>query len=142
VGRILTQGTPVRAAMVTDFRTLSHADTVRDAANLLLAASQQDFPVMHGDQVIGLLGRAALLRAMASSGPDSYVAGAMNREFVHVSPEQDLAETIPLLSQAGSCVLVMDGDRLVGLLTSENLSQFLLLRRFGMPPETEGRRPA
>ena len=133
VGRILTQGTPVRAAMVTDFRTLSHADTVRDAANLLLAASQQDFPVMHGDQVIGLLGRAALLRAMASSGPDSYVAGAMNREFVRVSPDQDLAETIPLLSQAGSCVLVMEGDRLVGLLTSENLSEFLLLRRFGMP---------
>ena len=92
---------------------------------------------MHGDQVIGLLGRAALLRAMASSGPDSYVAGAMNRDFVRVSPEQDLAETIPLLAQAGSCVLVMDGDRLVGLLTSENLSEFLLLRRFGMPPATD-----
>ena len=145
VGRILTRGTPVRAAMVTDFRTLSHADTVRDAANLLLAASQQDFPVMHGDQVIGLLGRGALLRAMAASGPESYVAGAMNRDFVRVSPEQDLAETIPLLAQAGSCVLVMEGDRLVGLLTSENLSEFLLLRRFGMPPETGSRevhRPA
>jgi Zn-dependent protease len=134
VGRILTRGTPVRAAMVTDFRTLSHADTIRDAANLLLAASQQDFPVMHGDQVIGLLGRGALLRAMAATGPDSYVAGAMNRDFVRVSPDQDLAETIPLLTQAGSCVLVMEGDRLVGLLTSENLSEFLLLRRFGMPP--------
>jgi Zn-dependent protease len=134
VGQILTKGTPVRAAMVTDFRTLSHADTVRDAANLLLATSQQDFPIMHADQVIGLLGRAALLRAMAATGPESYVAGAMNREFVRVSPDQDLAGTIPLLSQAGSCVLVMDGERLVGLLTSENLSEFLLLRRFGMPP--------
>jgi len=133
VGQILTKGTPVRAAMVTDFRTLSHADTVRDAANLLLATSQQDFPVMHADQVIGLLGRAALLRAMAASGPESYIAGAMNRDFVRVSPDQDLAGTIPLLSQAGSCVLVMDDDRLVGLLTSENLSEFLLLRRFGMP---------
>jgi len=139
VGRILTQGTPVRAAMVTDFRTLSHGDTVRDAANLLLATSQQDFPVMHADQVIGLLGRAALLRAMAASGPESYVAGAMNRDFVRVSPDQDLAEAIPLLSQAGSCVLVMEGDRLVGLLTSENLSEFLLLRRFGMPGATDGR---
>jgi Zn-dependent protease len=133
-GQILTKGTPVRAAMVTDFRTLSHADTVRDAANLLLATSQQDFPVMHADQVIGLLGRAALLRAMASSGPESYVAGAMNRDFVRVSPDQDLAGTIPLLSRAGSCVLVMEDDRLVGLLTSENLSELLLLRRFGMPP--------
>ena len=138
-GQILTKGTPVRAAMVTDFRTLSHADTVRDAANLLLATSQQDFPVMHADQVIGLLGRTALLRAMAAAGPESYIAGAMNRDFVHVSPDQDLAGTIPLLSQAGSCVLVLEGERLVGLLTSENLSEFLLLRRFGMPPETDGR---
>ncbi len=138
VGQILTRGTPVRAAMVTDFRTLSHADTVRDAANLLLATSQQDFPVMHVNQVTGLLGRAALLRAMASNGPDSYVAGAMNRDFVRVSPDQDLAETIPLVAQSGSCVLVMDGERLVGLLTSENLSEFVLLRRFGMAPETDG----
>ncbi len=139
VGRILSRGTPVRTAMVTEFRTLSHADTVRDAANLLLAASQQDFPVVHGDQVIGLLGRSALLRAMATTGPDTYVAGVMSREFTSVSPDQDLAETIPLLSQAGSCVLVMEGDRLVGLLTSENLSQFLLLRRFGMPPASNGK---
>ena len=137
VGLILTRGTPVRAAMVTDFRTLSHGETVRDAANLLLATSQQDFPVMHGDQVIGLLGRAALLRAMATSGPESYVAGAMNRDFTRVSPDQDLAGTIPLLAQAGSCVLVMEGDQLAGLLTSENLSEFLLLRRFGMPPNEE-----
>jgi len=123
---------------VTDFRTLSHADTVRDAANLLLAASQQDFPVMHGDHVIGLLGRAALFRAMASGGPDAYIAGAMSRDFLSVSPDRDLAETIPLLAQAGSCALVMDGDRLVGLLTSENLSEFLLLRRIGMPGENQG----
>ena len=54
-GRSLTQGVPVRAAMITDYRTLPHGSTVRDAANLLLATSQQDFPVMHGDQVIGLL---------------------------------------------------------------------------------------
>jgi CBS domain-containing protein len=138
VGRMLTHGTPVRAAMVTEFHTLLHGDTVRDAANLLLATSQQDFPVVHGEQVVGLLGRVALLRAMATSGPDSYVAGAMNRDFTRVSPDQDLAETIPLLSRAGSCVLVMEGDRLAGLLTSENLSEFLLLRRFGMPPENSG----
>jgi len=60
---------------------------------------------MHADQVIGLLGRAALLRAMAASAR-IYIAGAMNRDFVRVSPDQDLAGTIPLLSQAGSCVLV------------------------------------
>ncbi len=28
----------------------------------------------------------------------------------------------------------MDGSNLVGLLTTDNLSEFLLLRRFGMDP--------
>lgn len=139
VGRMLTQGLPVSAAMVTDFRTLAHGDTIRDAANLLLATTQQDFPVMHGGQVIGLLGRNALLRAMATGGPDSYVSGAMDRAFLRLSPDQDLSEAMRSLAPAGSCALVMDSDRLAGLLTAENLSEFLLLRRFGMQPEAQSR---
>ena len=102
-GRIFAQGTHVRAAMVTEFHTLSHGNTIRDAANLLLSSSQQDFPVVLGDQVLGVLGRNALLKAMADSGPDSYVAGAMNRDFVIVPPEMDLLDALPLLSRAGTC---------------------------------------
>jgi Zn-dependent protease/CBS domain-containing protein len=133
-GRALTHGIPVRAAMITDYRTLSHGETVRDAANLLLSTSQQDFPVVTGGQVIGLLGRNDLLRGMAAEGQDAYVAGIMNRDFVRVSPDMDLAEAMQLLAEAGSCALVMEGDRLVGLLTRENLAEFLVLRKFGMQP--------
>jgi predicted transcriptional regulator len=127
--------------MITDFRALSHGDTIREAANLLLATSQQDFPVMHGGQVIGLLGRAALVRAMAQSGPDSFVAEAMNRNPASIPADTDLADAIPALGQAGSCLLVLEGERLAGLLTAENLSEYLLLRRFGLPPRPNGELP-
>ncbi|HUS04793.1 MAG TPA: site-2 protease family protein [Bryobacteraceae bacterium] len=133
-GRILTHGVPVRAAMVTDFRMLPHGSTLRDAADLLIATSQQDFPVVLGEQVIGLLGRTALLRGMATEGPDSFIAGIMDRNFTTVSPEDDLAEAIPMLANAGTCALVMENEKLVGLLTTENLSEFLILRRFGLQP--------
>ena len=134
MGRSLTHGIPVRAAMVSEFHTLAPGNSVRDAANLLLATSQQDFPVVHGDQVIGLLGRRALIRAMATEGPDSYVTGVMDREYTRLSPEMDLAEALPLMAQTGACALVMQDDRLLGLLTSDNLSQFLVLRSVGMQP--------
>lgn len=134
MGRTLTHGIPVRAAMVTEFHTLPHGSTIRDAANLLLATSQQDFPVVHGTGVIGLLPRNALLRALAAEGPEAYVSAAMDRDFMRLSPDADLAEALPSMSQAGSCALVMEEDRLLGLLTTENLSEFLLLRRFGMDP--------
>jgi len=131
MGRSLTTGIPVSAAMLTEYHTLTHGNTIRDAANLLLATSQQDFPIVHSDQVIGLLGRNALLRAMATDGPDAYVAGYMDREYTTLSPDMNLAEVLPLMSHSGTCALVMDGQILKGLLTTENLSQFLLLRRFG-----------
>jgi Zn-dependent protease/CBS domain-containing protein len=126
-GRILTVGFPARAAMVTDFRTLQHGDSIRDAGNLLLATSQQDFPVMHGGGVVGLLTRSALIRAMLSHGPDAYVAGAMDRNFVRVPPEMDLSDAFA--KSIGSCALVMEEDNLLGLLTAENLSEFLVLRQ-------------
>jgi stage IV sporulation protein FB len=134
LGRTLTHGIPVRAAMITDFRHLGHGDTVRDAANLLLATSQQDFPVMHGDQVIGLLDRNLLLRALAAEGPDAYVAGVMDRDFLSLDPSADLAEVLPLMAQTGKCALVLQGEQLVGLLTTDNLSEFLRLRLVGMEP--------
>jgi CBS domain-containing protein len=132
-GRILTSGFPVSAAMITDFRTLQHGDTIRDAGNLLLATSQHDFPVMHGDSVIGLLTRSALVRAMLTDGPDAYVSSAMDREFTRVSPDLPLTEALPLVSRSGSCALVIDNDgKLKGMLTSENLSEFILLRQASM----------
>jgi CBS domain-containing protein len=118
--------------MITDFRTLSHGNTIREAGDLLLATSQQDFPVMHGEEVIGLLSRSALMRAMLREGPDSYVAGAMDRNFVRIPPDMDLAEALPQVTAAGPCALVMEGDRLLGLLTAENLYEFTLLRQVSL----------
>ncbi|MDP2998304.1 MAG: site-2 protease family protein [Bryobacterales bacterium] len=135
-GRALTQGIPVRDAMVRRFHTLSHANTIGDAARLLLETSQQDFPIVHGGQVTGLLSRTGLLRAMAIEGSEAYVAGAMERDFPRLDPDMDLSEILPRMAHAGACALVMDGENLVGLLTAENLSEYLLLRRFGMTPSS------
>jgi predicted transcriptional regulator len=84
--------------------------------------------------VVGLLGRNLLLKSLAADGPDAYVAGVMDREFMSFEPATDLAEVLPAMARAGRCALVMDGAKLTGLLTADNLSEFLLLRRFGMEP--------
>lgn len=136
IGKSVTQGVPVRAAMVSQFQTLEHGQTLRDAASALLASSQQDFPVMLGGRVIGLLGRSGLLRAMAQDGPDAYISGHMDREFVRIAPDMDLAEAMPLLASAGSAALVMREDELLGMLTAENLTEYILLRQMGLGKET------
>jgi Zn-dependent protease/CBS domain-containing protein len=128
--RLLASGFPVRAAMITDFRTLQHGQTIRDAGELLLATSQHDFPVMQGQTPAGVLTRSALMRAMLTEGPDSYVAGAMDRDFKKVNPDMPLTEALSQLSGGGGSALVVDSEeRLTGMLTPENLSEFVLLRQ-------------
>jgi Zn-dependent protease/CBS domain-containing protein len=135
-GRIFTAGFPVKAAMITDLRTLTHGQSIRDAGNLLLSTSQHDFPVVHGESVIGLLTRSALVQAMLNQGPDSYVSGAMAREFIRLSPDTPLTEALQQLSGPGACALVMDSeDRLLGMLTSEHLSEFVVLRQVSAAQE-------
>jgi CBS domain-containing protein len=71
---------------------------------------------------------------MATDGPDAYVSAVMDRDFVKLNPEMDLAEAMAPMSEAGACALVMDDDRLVGMLTRENISEFLMIRKFGLTP--------
>lgn len=129
----------VRPAMVTVFRTLNHGDSLREAANLLIATSQQDFPVMSGPVVAGLLTRQAILKAMAAEGPDAYVAGAMDRDYLQVSPTAKLGEVVQqIAAKQSSCALVFEDERLVGMLTSENVGEFLILREIRQARESAG----
>ncbi|MDX1932902.1 MAG: site-2 protease family protein [Capsulimonadales bacterium] len=122
---------PVRDAMIRDFRTLSVGDPLSRAAEALLETSQQDFPVLHGDEIMGVLSRRQLLRALAQEGPTGYVAGAMSRDVVIARPEEPLEEF--MLRTDGvqhAPILVQDEvGNLVGMLTLENLMEFLTLRQ-------------
>jgi stage IV sporulation protein FB len=120
--------------MVTDFQTLTHSSTIREAIDKSLACTQQDFPVIHGGTISGVLSRNSLLRALAVEGPDAYVVGVMEREFLSLAPDLDLSTVLPMMAQTSGSAMVLQGERLVGLLTSDNLSHFLALRRFGMDP--------
>ena len=85
---------------------------------------------MLGDQVIGVLSRQSLLRGFAAQGGDGYVAGIMDREFVVTSPEDDLQTAVEKMqSEQRSCLLVMENERLVGLVTVENLAELMVVRR-------------
>jgi stage IV sporulation protein FB len=94
---------------------------------------------MAGGAVAGLLTRQAMLRSMAADGPDAYVAGAMDRDFLRVAPGARLSEVVQLIAgRQSSCALVFDEDRLVGMLTAENVSEFLILREIRQARESAG----
>lgn len=122
-------GVPVQRAMLTDFRTVQPDDTLQTVIDYILAGWQQDFPVMFGDHVLGVLTREDLFRTIAQKGSGVAVREAMNREFQTVDSHDMLEGALAVLHdcKCGSLPVVHDG-RLVGMLTTDNVGEFMMIQ--------------
>lgn len=67
-------GIPVQHAMLADFRIVQPDDPLTKAVEYALEGWQQDFPVVIGDRVLGMLTREDLTRALAHGGIDALSA--------------------------------------------------------------------
>jgi len=123
-------GATVRDAMLTEFRVLSPHDTLADATRLLLAGSQQDFPVAEGGRVVGILDHAALFQALRERGDAAKVSAEMRSQFVMLEASRSLEEALAeARADGGLTMAVIEEGRFVGLLTPENVGEFFLIRR-------------
>jgi Zn-dependent protease/CBS domain-containing protein len=120
-------GVPVRRAMLTEFRVLRPSDPLSRAVEMVLAGSQQDFPVLDQDRVVGVLLRSDLIAALSRAGPDAAVAGVMRTEFATATSAEPLEAALPRLRSAAGPLPVLEGGRLVGLVTAENVGEFLAI---------------
>jgi Zn-dependent protease len=119
-------GIPVEHAMITDFRTVTPADTLAHATDLMLAGAQQDFPVVDGDRLVGMLTRANLLGALSRLPRESPVRDVM-RDDVPTADASEMIEFAFQRLQGCHChtMPVLRHGRLVGLLTMENVGEFI-----------------
>ena len=122
-------GIPVSHSMVTKFRTLSPYDSLGQAVDEILAGSQQDFPVVEGDRVVGVLTRADLLVALAKQGLSTSVSSVMRRDF-QMAEATEMLEMAFVRLQHCKCrtMPVIRNGRLLGLLTMENVGEFLSIQ--------------
>ncbi|MGQ0569808.1 MAG: site-2 protease family protein [Armatimonadota bacterium] len=122
-------GIPVSRVMISEYHTLTPQDPVRRAVELLLAGSQQDFPVVSGGEVVGVLTRAELFAALARRGQETQVGEVMRRDIQIVDSHDMLEAVLGRLQDAGVRTLpVTRNGTLVGLLTMENIGEFLTIQ--------------
>ncbi|RUL87473.1 site-2 protease family protein [Tautonia sociabilis] len=131
--RMNLQGTRVRDAMLTEYHTLDPQDTLGRAAELLLAGSQQDFPVVEKadrDRPIGLLTRARLMEGLSKAGREGRVADFMQPTLGTIAMDAPLVRALSRLREGeGPCLQVVDKlGRPSGLLTLENIGEFVMVR--------------
>ncbi|MBA3882200.1 MAG: site-2 protease family protein [Chthoniobacterales bacterium] len=128
--RDVSRGMPVSSAMVREFRTLSVDATLLEAVDALLATSQHDFPVVKADGTIaGVLLRQDLIAALRRDDPAIRVGDVIRRGVPTVTTGTPFDEAFRVMQESNCpAVPVVDGmQRLVGLLTPENVSELMMV---------------
>jgi Zn-dependent protease/CBS domain-containing protein len=113
--------------MLTDFATLSPADTLEDALDKAVHTLQDDFPVVRGGDMVGVISKANILDALRMEG-NGYVQSVMNRIFEVSSRQESLASAFRKLNSRNlSIIPVVEDQRLVGIITLQNLMHSMSL---------------
>ncbi len=129
--RAVVEGHSVREAMITRFEVLAPDDSLGKAAQTLLETHQQDFPVIDAwGRVAGILPRAALLAGLARAGREGAVLDYMARDVESIPPATPLDEALRRLqSNPLVPVMVAEDGRVLGMVTLENLAEFIEVSR-------------
>ncbi len=121
------QSVRLEEVMLTDFATLSPADTLEDALEKAVHTLQDDFPVVRGSDMVGVVSRQKLLEALRAEG-NGYVQAVMNRIFDVAAKQESLASAFRKLSARNlSIIPVVDEQHLVGIVTLQNLMHSMAL---------------
>jgi len=122
------EGLPASCAMMTDFHTLHETDRLERAVEYLLHGSQIDFPVLRDGRVLGVLTRSGLIDALGKLGPHATIDTVPLREVEVAGDDMPLDLAFERLQSQGlGCMPITRGDRLVGLITMENLTEFAMV---------------
>ena len=123
-------GIPVTRAMQTDFKTLSPDDKLAQVVALILSGSQHDFPVVDATgRIAGILDRDTFMKALTEHGQSAAVMDFIRNDLPAVDSYEMLEPVLMRLQESGSKTLpVTHGGQLVGLITMENLTEFLMIR--------------
>jgi Zn-dependent protease/CBS domain-containing protein len=119
----------VEDVMSREFATLAPSDTVARGLEMVYQTGQDDFPVVDGDRLVGVASRQAMLDAVNAKGPQTPVAEAMDAQAPVVTPLTKVSRVQDeLFNEGGGSVPVMQDGRLVGLLSPENVSRYILVQ--------------
>lgn len=122
-------GIPVGRAMLTDYKSLSPRDPLSRMAQLILAGSQHDFPVIDNDRVVGVVTRDDFLNALTRDGQNTAVSAVMKSGMPEVDSHDMVETALMRIQESGVPALpVTHAGQLVGIVTTENITEYLLIR--------------
>jgi CBS domain-containing protein len=122
-------GIPVSRAMMTEYQSLAPQDSLSRVSELILAGSQRDFPVLEAERMVGILTRDDFFAALTRHGQTMSVSAVMRSGLPEVDSYDMVEIALLRLQESGTPVLpVMHAGRLVGMISPENITEYLMIR--------------
>lgn len=119
-----------RDVMVSQFESLQIDGTLRDAAAAFVRTFQDEFPVMNGSEVVGVLSFPDLTRALDEHGADVPISRAMRSGYGAVRPDDNLEDVLKRLNDTQEKIaLVREKDRILGIVPMSNLKELVKVQR-------------
>ena len=137
----MKKGTPVAAIMSQNVITLNHSDELLTAEKLFKKHHIRHIPVIKGDKLIGMLSYTDLLRiSFADAIEDNSesevetivynmftIEQVMAKNLITISSKSTIKEVAQILSKKEFHALpVVEGSKLVGIVTTTDLINYLL----------------
>ena len=95
---------------------------------MIYQTGQDNFPVIQEGQLVGIVTRPALVEAMNAYGSVVSVGQIMDPHAPVISPREKLVRVYEeIINGANTSAIVVDNGRLVGVLSPDNVSRYLLV---------------
>jgi len=128
----------VRDLMTTEVVAATRGESLADAYQIMLDRGFRHLPVVDGEELVGILSQRDIAARLGTAIRDDLVA--QNRRLDHFRVQQAMTDTVDtvdpddrlataaeiLLDRKISCVPVVEGTRLVGILTEADFVRLVL----------------
>ena len=119
---------PVKVAMLTEVEAITPDVTLGTVLEKICHGLQQDFPIIEGNKVLGILSREKIFSALHNHSKDTRVREIMSQEFLSTSEDTPLSEAFKKMNSEKISVLpVLQGGILKGLISLEQIGKYHML---------------
>jgi CBS domain-containing protein len=135
----MSESYQVRDYMMSALTTISQESSLLDAAMTMRRSSIRHLPIVEGEKLVGIITERDVLRCSPSLlgeiTQDEYnaifentpITRVMTRDPISVAPDSPVRDAVALMiDRKMGCLPVVEGERLVGILTRSDLLNVLM----------------
>lgn len=125
----ILKGFKIKDATMRQYQTVNSNQTIKTAVDILLNGQSKNFLVLEDSKPIGTLSRDEIIIALSGKGENEVIDNVMNKNLIFLKSDSPLESAYQqALEQKSVLMPVMENDRLIGTLDTENILEFIMIK--------------